>query len=188
MLKIWILFVLCNWTVVIAIGLWCSLECLAFNQNISSSISFYALIHVNLRTWCFQNTINLLSKKLSPQEWYLSNVYWPTSWFEHCLSSGNACEVYDPYTGTVMTMVVGPPAHCPGAPVLAALPCQPLPLQPLEWAPPAPGPWCYTYNRKKRYSTDSQVRLHLSFYSHTFWTFQWKRHHNHKIEYHLDLA
>lgn len=87
------------------------------------------------------------------------------------LSSGNACEVYDPYTGTVMTMVVGPPAHCPGAPVLAALPCQPLPLQPLEWAPPAPGPWCYTYNRKKRYSTDSQVTtspLHLLYRTITF--------------------
>lgn len=102
------------------------------------------------------------------------------------LSSGNACEVYDPYTGTVMTMVVGPPQHCPGAPVLAALPCQPLPLQPLEWAPPAPGPWCYTYNRKKRYSTDSQVRLHLSIYSiyNNFFLTWYKSDNNHKIEYH----
>lgn len=127
------------------------------------NVSFYPLIFVKLSTWCcvcFSTSttqlIHYLRSKL--EVFYL------------LLSSGNACEVYDPYTGTVMTMVVGPPAHCPGAPVLAALPCQPLPLQPLEWAPPAPGPWCYTYNRKKRYSTDSQVStLHLSLISIFTW-------------------
>jgi len=67
--------------------------------------------------------------------------------------NGNAYETYDPYTGTV-TVVVGPAQYPhPGAPVLAALPCQPVPLQPLEYCPP---PWYYSCNRKKRYSTDSQ--------------------------------
>ncbi|XP_054276869.1 uncharacterized protein LOC128995868 isoform X2 [Macrosteles quadrilineatus] len=71
--------------------------------------------------------------------------------------NGNTFETYDPYTGTV-TVVVGPPAPYPGAPpVLAALPCQPVPLQPVEWFnPAAAAPWCYSYNRRKRYSTDSQ--------------------------------
>jgi len=74
--------------------------------------------------------------------------------------NGNTFEAYDPYTGTV-TVVVGPPAQYPGAtPVLAALPCQPVPLQPVEWFNPAAAaaaaPWCYSYNRRKRYSTDSQ--------------------------------
>ncbi|KAG8323145.1 hypothetical protein J6590_009792 [Homalodisca vitripennis] len=69
--------------------------------------------------------------------------------------NGGTFETFDPYTGMV-TVVVGPPPQYPGgAPVLAALPCQPVPLQPVEWFNP-PAPWCYSYNRRKRYSTDSQ--------------------------------
>uniref|UniRef100_A0A1B6DFV7 Uncharacterized protein n=1 Tax=Clastoptera arizonana TaxID=38151 RepID=A0A1B6DFV7_9HEMI len=70
--------------------------------------------------------------------------------------NGNTYETYDPYTGTI-TVVVGPPPQYPPGnhPVLAAIPCQPVPLQPIEWFNP-PTPWCYSYSKRKRYSTDSQ--------------------------------
>lgn len=64
-------------------------------------------------------------------------------------------EIYDPYSGNV-TVVVGPAPQYPPHPVLAAMPCQPVPLTPLEWFNP-PAPWVNQYNnRRKRYSTDSQ--------------------------------
>lgn len=70
--------------------------------------------------------------------------------------NSNAYELYDPYSGNV-TVVVGPAPQYPPQPVLAAMPCQPVPLTPLEWFNP-PAPWvCPQYNsRRKRYSTDSQ--------------------------------
>jgi hypothetical protein len=89
------------------------------------------------------------------------------------LFPGSGYELYDPFSGNV-TVVVGPAPHyggpggCP--PVLAAVPCQPLPLQPLEWFNPAFLPYvtapCHnglasSRDRRKRYSTDSQV-LHIS--------------------------
>lgn len=75
--------------------------------------------------------------------------------------NGGSYEVYDPYTGS-LTVVVGPGApYPPQAPLLAAMPCQPVPLAPLEWFnPPAGSYMCPAYlnstSRKKRYSTDSQ--------------------------------
>jgi hypothetical protein len=99
-------------------------------------------------------------------------------WRETLLSStyrrlyfaGSGYELYDPYSGNV-TVVVGPAPHYGGPggglPVLAAVPCQPLPLQPLEWFNPAFLPYvtapCHNghaaaRDRRKRYSTDSQVR------------------------------
>ncbi|CAB3377422.1 Hypothetical predicted protein [Cloeon dipterum] len=83
-----------------------------------------------------------------------------------------AYEVYDPYTGAYTSFMV--PAGFPpqGGGVLTAVPCQPLPLQPLEWFSPraTPDGWCFVppqcqqapipngslASRKKRYSTDSQ--------------------------------
>ena len=86
------------------------------------------------------------------------------------LFTGSGYELYDPYSGNV-TVVVGPAPHYGGPgggpPVLAAVPCQPLPLQPLEWFNPAFLPYvtapCHNglataRERRKRYSTDSQVR------------------------------
>jgi len=83
--------------------------------------------------------------------------------------------MYDPYTGAYTSFMV--PAGFPpqGGGVLTAVPCQPLPLQPLEWfnprngGPDVNGGWCFVQppcqppppdlnQRKKRYSTDSQVR------------------------------
>lgn len=75
--------------------------------------------------------------------------------------------MYDPYTGNI-AVIVGP-HYGPngGPPVLAAVPCQPVPLQPLEWFNPpgflpyVTGP-CHNglqRDRRKRYSTDSQVKL-----------------------------
>ncbi|KAJ9582685.1 hypothetical protein L9F63_022968, partial [Diploptera punctata] len=82
--------------------------------------------------------------------------------------NGSGYELYDPYSGNV-TVVVGPAPHYGGPgggpPVLAAVPCQPLPLQPLEWFNPAFLPYvtapCHNglataRERRKRYSTDSQ--------------------------------
>ncbi|PSN46728.1 hypothetical protein C0J52_00887 [Blattella germanica] len=82
--------------------------------------------------------------------------------------NGSGYELYDPYSGNV-TIVVGPAPHFGGPgggpPVLAAVPCQPLPLQPLEWFNPAFLPYvsapCHNglasaRDRRKRYSTDSQ--------------------------------
>ncbi|XP_023722822.1 uncharacterized protein LOC111872850 isoform X2 [Cryptotermes secundus] len=82
--------------------------------------------------------------------------------------NGSGYELYDPYSGNV-TVVVGPAPHYGGPgggpPVLAAVPCQPLPLQPLEWFNPAFLPYvtapCHNglataRDRRKRYSTDSQ--------------------------------
>uniref|UniRef100_A0A0K8SJQ2 Uncharacterized protein n=2 Tax=Lygus hesperus TaxID=30085 RepID=A0A0K8SJQ2_LYGHE len=72
----------------------------------------------------------------------------------------NGYEMYDPYTGAV-TVIVGPgPQYGNGPQVLTAVPCAPLPLQPLEWfnpaAPQAPFlPPAYLH-RKKRSSIDSQ--------------------------------
>jgi hypothetical protein len=87
--------------------------------------------------------------------------------------AGSGYELYDPYSGNV-TVVVGPAPHYGGPgggpPVLAAVPCQPLPLQPLEWFNPAFIPYvtapCHNglataRDRRKRYSTDSQVRPHF---------------------------
>ncbi|BES98785.1 Hypothetical protein NTJ_11600 [Nesidiocoris tenuis] len=56
----------------------------------------------------------------------------------------NGYEMFDPYTGAVATVIVapgpmppyGPPAHN-GHQILAAVPCGPIPLQPLEWFNPA---------------------------------------------------
>lgn len=69
--------------------------------------------------------------------------------------------------------MVGPAPHFGGPggapPVLAAVPCQPLPLQPFEWFNPTFFPYvtapCHNglasaRDRRKRYSTDSQV-LHI---------------------------
>ncbi|XP_022193589.2 uncharacterized protein LOC111051386 [Nilaparvata lugens] len=76
--------------------------------------------------------------------------------------NGGTYEFYDPYTGNV-TVVVGPSApYPPQAPLLSAMPCQPVPLAPLEWYNPPPGsymcPSAYpnTPSRNKRNSTDSQ--------------------------------
>ncbi|XP_069693584.1 serine-rich adhesin for platelets-like isoform X1 [Periplaneta americana] len=82
--------------------------------------------------------------------------------------NGSGYELYDPYSGNV-TVVVGPAPHYGGPgggpPVLAAVPCQPLPLQPLEWFNPAFLPYvtapCHNglasaRDRRKRNSTDSQ--------------------------------
>lgn len=72
--------------------------------------------------------------------------------------NGNSFETYDPYTGTV-TVVVGPAPQYPPPgthPVLTAVQCQPVPLQPLEWFGPSAAPWSYSCARRKRYSTDSQ--------------------------------
>ncbi|XP_021922932.1 uncharacterized protein LOC110831348 isoform X2 [Zootermopsis nevadensis] len=82
--------------------------------------------------------------------------------------NGSGYELFDPYSGNV-TVVVGPAPHFGGPgggpPVLAAVPCQPLPLQPLEWFNPAFLPYvtapCHNglasaRDRRKRYSTDSQ--------------------------------
>lgn len=76
--------------------------------------------------------------------------------------NGGSYELYDPYTGNV-TVVVGPAPHYAGAgggpPVLAAVSCQPLPLQPLEWFNPAYFPYTTIScprDRRKRSSTDSQ--------------------------------
>ncbi|KAF6201529.1 hypothetical protein GE061_003920 [Apolygus lucorum] len=72
----------------------------------------------------------------------------------------NGYEMYDPYTGTV-TVIVGPgPQYGNGPQVLTAVPCAPLPLQPLEWFNPAASqppflPPAY-HHRKKRSSIDSQ--------------------------------
>ncbi|XP_066997254.2 serine-rich adhesin for platelets [Anabrus simplex] len=69
--------------------------------------------------------------------------------------NGGSYELYDPYTGNV-TVVVGPAPH--GPPLLAAVSCQPVPLQPLEWFNPP----FHSYvpaacpDRRKRSSTDSQ--------------------------------
>jgi hypothetical protein len=73
-----------------------------------------------------------------------------------------------------VTVVVGPAPHFGGPggapPILAAVPCQPLPLQPFEWFNPPFLPYvtapCHNglasaRDRRKRYSTDSQV-LHIS--------------------------
>ena len=86
--------------------------------------------------------------------------------------AGSGYELYDPYSGNV-TVVVGPAPHFGGPggapPVLAAVPCQPLPLQPFEWFNPTFLPYvtapCHNgmasaRDRRKRYSTDSQV-LHI---------------------------
>ncbi|XP_063229557.1 uncharacterized protein LOC134534853 isoform X2 [Bacillus rossius redtenbacheri] len=74
-------------------------------------------------------------------------------------------ELYDPYSGGV-TVVVGPAPPFPGpgggAPVLAAVPCRPLPLQPLEWFNPAFVPFVPApappppHDPGKRFSVDSQ--------------------------------
>jgi hypothetical protein len=85
------------------------------------------------------------------------------------LCAGSGYELYNPYPGNV-TVLVGPAPHYGGPgggpPVLAAVPCQPLPLQPLEWFNPAFLPYvtapCHNglataRDRRKRYSTDSQV-------------------------------
>jgi len=82
--------------------------------------------------------------------------------------NGSGYELYDPYSGNV-TVVVGPAPHFGGPggapPVLAAVPCQPLPLQPFEWFNPTFLPYvtapCHNglasaRDRRKRYSTDSQ--------------------------------
>lgn len=55
----------------------------------------------------------------------------------HYLVNGNSYEIYDPYSNTV-TVVVGPPPYTNGVtqPVLAAVSCQPVPLQPVDWYPP----------------------------------------------------
>lgn len=55
----------------------------------------------------------------------------------HYLVNGSSYEIYDPYTNTV-TVVVGPPPYANGVspPVLAAVSCQPVPLQPVDWYPP----------------------------------------------------
>lgn len=60
----------------------------------------------------------------------------------HYLVNGTSYEIYDPYTNTV-TVMVGPPPYASGVtpPVLAALSCQPVPLQPVDWYPPGPGDW-----------------------------------------------
>ncbi|XP_075229958.1 uncharacterized protein LOC142329347 [Lycorma delicatula] len=89
-----------------------------------------------------------------PQFTYVS----PTGYIDHTgvfyVNSGTY-ELYDPYSGNV-TVVVGPAPQYPPQPVLAAMPCQPVPLTPLEWFNP-PTPWVCPYNnRRKRYSTDSQ--------------------------------
>ncbi|XP_059490798.1 nascent polypeptide-associated complex subunit alpha, muscle-specific form-like isoform X2 [Neocloeon triangulifer] len=82
-----------------------------------------------------------------------------------------AYEVYDPYTGAYTSFMVpaGFPPQAGG--MLTAVPCQPLPMQPLEWFNPrgTPDGWCFVppqcqqppppmvlNSRKKRYSTDSQ--------------------------------
>lgn len=82
--------------------------------------------------------------------------------------NGSGYELYDPYSGNV-TVVVGPAPHFGGPggapPILAAVPCQPLPLQPFEWFNPPFLPYvtapCHNglasaRDRRKRYSTDSQ--------------------------------
>ncbi|KAK9499988.1 hypothetical protein O3M35_002912 [Rhynocoris fuscipes] len=74
----------------------------------------------------------------------------------------NSVEVYDPYTGNV-TVIVGPGYHtAPHTGVLTAVPCQPVPLQSLEWFNPTiphPHP-AYSVpmysSKKKRNSIDSQ--------------------------------
>uniref|UniRef100_T1HG26 Uncharacterized protein n=1 Tax=Rhodnius prolixus TaxID=13249 RepID=T1HG26_RHOPR len=74
----------------------------------------------------------------------------------------NSYEVYDPYTGNV-TVIVGPGYPTgPHTGVLTAVPCQPVPLQPLEWFNPSipqPHP-AYSVpmysTKKKRNSIDSQ--------------------------------
>lgn len=67
-------------------------------------------------------------------------------------------EVYDPMTGAV-TVVVGPAPQFPGPqPVLATLPCAPVPLQSVEWfQPQMPPPPPFTSRKKSSNSIDSQV-------------------------------
>jgi hypothetical protein len=94
--------------------------------------------------------------------------------------------MYEPYSGVYSSFMVpaGPGFHGggpagPGS-VLTAVPCQPMPMQPLEWFNPRGhhdmgNGWCLVapcppthmqhphlppMQRKKRYSTDSQVCLH----------------------------
>ncbi|XP_066905429.1 uncharacterized protein [Halyomorpha halys] len=66
-------------------------------------------------------------------------------------------EVYDPMTGAV-TVVVGPAPQFPGPqPVLATLPCAPVPLQSVEWfQPQMPPPPHFTSRKKSSNSIDSQ--------------------------------
>lgn len=81
--------------------------------------------------------------------------------------------MYDPYTGAYTSLMV--PAGFPpqGGGMFTPVPYQPLPLQSLEWfnarGGTPDGGWCFVQppcqppppialnQRKKRYSTDSQV-------------------------------
>ncbi|XP_050421698.1 uncharacterized protein LOC126834085 [Adelges cooleyi] len=84
--------------------------------------------------------------------------------------NGGGYEVYDPYTGNV-TVVMGPaPGHYPpaGHPMMATMPYQPMPIQPVEWFNPAniqphlgnepwtPGVYQSHRHNKKHASADAQ--------------------------------
>lgn len=58
---------------------------------------------------------------------YLRDLCWTCA--------GGGYEIYDPYTGTVTTLMGPPPGHYPpvGHPMLAAMSYQPMPMQPVDW-------------------------------------------------------
>ncbi|XP_050537646.1 uncharacterized protein LOC126903515 [Daktulosphaira vitifoliae] len=83
--------------------------------------------------------------------------------------NGSGYEVYDPYTGNITVLMGPPPGPYPpaGHPMMAAMPYQTMPLQPVEWFNPTnlphPGsePWTPSLyqsyrHSKKHMSADAQ--------------------------------
>ncbi|GLG93538.1 Uncharacterized protein GBIM_00922, partial [Gryllus bimaculatus] len=103
---------------------------------------------------------------LSPADEQPQYIY-PNGYVDGVIYVNGGYEWYDPYGNVTVVVGPAPPFAGPGggASVLAAVPCQPLPLQPIEWFNPAYGvpyvapalPHCpRERDRRKRCSADSQ--------------------------------